>query len=308
VAHSSFSTAGSAAAAARSFPSGQLSCNTFPAEYGAVPVDYLGLNGWLSIQAPRNNYKRTPGFDNIMTKIPSMCSNGNCCSEGTFCSYACPSGYFKAQWPTTQGHTGQSVGGLLCQNGRLVTTNPSTDKLCVKGATQVSAFIENKLDQVVSLCQTNYPGDEAMTVPTVVEPGARVEIPIIDSTSYWRTTAGGATTAQFYLNPAGVGADRACRWASAADGNIGNWAPLVIGAGWNGNMAYMSLFGNRPTTNAYLDYKVETTGSGSIPCKYENRQICMYEGFGTCKDPLADGGGCTIAVAAGGTINYVLSR
>jgi hypothetical protein len=293
--------------AGKSFPSGQLSCSQFPSDYGAVPVDYLGLGGWISVQVP-GNQKRSPGFGNIMTKVPNMCSNGNCCTEGSYCSYSCPAGYFKSQWPVAQGNSGESVGGVLCQGGKLVLTNPQSNTLCVPGAQQVKAYIENKLTQVVSLCQTNYPGDEAMTVPTEIAPGARFEIPVLDSNSYWTTKDGSKTTAQFYLNPAGVPVDQACRWGQGGSGaNTGNWAPMVIGAGWNGQQAFMSLFGNIPTTQTYLNYNINTVG-GSIPCKYENNQVCRYDGWTTCADALSPQGGCTIAVEQGQTLTYVLTN
>jgi hypothetical protein len=290
------------------FPSGELSCDQFPSDFGAVPAPWLGLGGWLSVQKPATLVKRGGGgFSNIMTTVPSQCPGGNCCnSDGAvaaFCSYACPSGYFKTQWPSTQGSTGQSIGGLQCQNGKLVLSNPQYQTLCMPGATQVSAYIENRMGQDVSICQTNYPGDEAMTIPLLVPAGQKVQLAIQDQTTAWRTTSGQPTTAQYYVNPAGVGVDQACRW----DGTTtGNWAPMVMGAGWNGAMAYMSLFQNLPTqASATLNYKISLEG-GSMPCTYQNGQICTGGSGSDCGSVL-NHAGCTVALNPGQSLTYVLS-
>lgn len=133
------------------FPSGEISCNTFPSQYGAVALNYLGKGGWTGIQAPEST---AAGFANILTRISGACS------EGDYCSYACPPGYQKSQWPQTQGATGQSVGGLLCQNGKLQLTNPSLSKsLCMKGASQVNVQVKNTMSEVASVCRTDYPGE-----------------------------------------------------------------------------------------------------------------------------------------------------
>ncbi|KAF2669858.1 SUN-domain-containing protein [Microthyrium microscopicum] len=295
----SFSTSNSNVAA--QFPSGQLSCNEFPSAYGALAVPWLGLGGWLSVQKPGNLNKRAGGYSNIMTVVPTQCVGGDCCMEGGFCSYACPSGYFKTQWPSIQGSTGQSVGGLQCTGGKLVLSNPEHSTLCMEGSTQVQAWVENKLSQDVSICQTNYPGDEAMTIPLVVPAGGKVQLAIQDAATGWKTQSGAATSAQYYLNPAGVGPAKACIWNGQ---NTGNWAPMIIGAGYSNNMAYVSLFQNLPTQpSATLDYSVHVSG-GSFPCAYQNGQICAN---GNCQSALAPGSGCTVAASNGQTLLYTLS-
>lgn len=131
------------------FPDGVLDCDTFPSEYGAVPLDYLGLGGWSGIQ-----YVTILGevVSDIITAV-----FGDTCRDGAMCSYACPAGYQKSQWPSTQGSTGQSVGGLQCKNGKLYLTNPElSKKICIPGTGGVE--VQNTLSEQVAVCRTDYPG------------------------------------------------------------------------------------------------------------------------------------------------------
>ena len=133
----------------REFPDGEISCSDFPDEYGPLNLDYLGMGGWSGIQ-----YVTLSGnaFSTIHTGI-----KGSDCRDGAMCSYACPPGYQKSQWPEAQGANGESVGGLSCRNGKLHLTNPSlSKKLCIPGTGGI--FVENKLSEVVSVCRTDYPG------------------------------------------------------------------------------------------------------------------------------------------------------
>ena len=135
------------------FPDGTISCSQFPIEY-AVPVPWQNLGGWASVHAfsHPNAHGRLVGLANQV--------NSNCFS-GTYCSYHCPAGMVKAQWPEThQGVNGESVGGLECRDNLLFLTRAhASRKLCMEGSTAATAWIENKLDQVVSICATNYPGE-----------------------------------------------------------------------------------------------------------------------------------------------------
>lgn len=138
------------------FPDGQVSCNEFPSKYGAIPVPWMGYGGYTGIQSPESSLS---GFANIVTKVTSMCSGADCCSEGDYCSYACPPGWQKSQWPETQGATGQSVGGLLCKGGKLHLTNPGMSKsICMKGTEKVEVQIKNKMSSNTAVCRTDYPG------------------------------------------------------------------------------------------------------------------------------------------------------
>jgi hypothetical protein len=64
-------------------------------------------------------------------------------------------------------------------------------------------------------------------VPTIVGPGQTVELTNPNGNTYYQHQ-GASTTAQYYVNPLGVGLSEACNWGSAsATPNWGNWAPVV---------------------------------------------------------------------------------
>lgn len=141
----------------RDFPDGEIDCSDFPDEYGALNLDYLSLGGWSGIQNPKVD--GSAGYDDIETVVSDQCSGSDCCSEGMYCSYACPAGYQKSQWPEQQGATGQSVGGIKCQGGKLHLTNPGmSKKLCIKGTDAVTIKIQNTIKKGISVCRTDYPG------------------------------------------------------------------------------------------------------------------------------------------------------
>lgn len=129
------------------FPDGEISCGTFPSAYGAVAASWLGLDGWTGIQ-------QVTISGEYVTDIVTSTSGG--CISGAMCSYACPAGYQKAQWPSTQGSTGQSVGGLYCKNDLLYKTNSNFDTLCIPGVGGV--YVKNEMSDHVAVCRTDYPG------------------------------------------------------------------------------------------------------------------------------------------------------
>ena len=138
----------------KEFPDGQLDCSVFPEEYGAIPVEWMKMDGWSGIQ-----YVQMSG--NAVTSIVTGTAGSACASnsDGTaMCSYACPPGYQKSQWPEDQGSTGQSVGGIMCgSDGKLHLTNPGlSSKLCMQGSGLVS--VKNTLGANVGICRTDYPG------------------------------------------------------------------------------------------------------------------------------------------------------
>ncbi|KAF7507571.1 hypothetical protein GJ744_010362 [Endocarpon pusillum] len=269
------------------FPDGELDCSTFPSEYGAIPVDYLKMGGWIGIQkvSIANNF-----VQDITTGV-----SGDGCVDGDMCSYACPPGYLKSQWPSTQGATGQSVGGLACSGGKLKLTNPGLSKsLCIKGTGGVSA--KNKAGDVVSICRTDYPGTESETVPIVVEAGATEELACPDSATYYKWK-GMPTSAQYYLNPIGTGPEAACQWGSAGT-KLGNWAPINFGVSKKDGTTWLSIFQNKPTTEELYEGTVEITGDIVGSCKYENGQYCGATGCN--KD------GCTVSLSSG-EATYVIS-
>lgn len=132
----------------KDFPDGSISCSTFPSDYGPISVDWMQLGGWSGIQS---------GSASSLSTVTA----GGSCSEGNYCSYACPPGYQKSQWPTTQGSTGQSIGGLLCEGGKLKLTNSAlSSKLCIPGTGNVQ--VQNTLSKNVAVCRTDYPGKSSM--------------------------------------------------------------------------------------------------------------------------------------------------
>ncbi|KAI9669947.1 MAG: hypothetical protein M1831_006983 [Alyxoria varia] len=280
------------------FPDGEIDCSEFPSKYGAMSLKYLSLGGWTGIQQPGSH---SGGYGDIMTVKSDHCPDGNCCKEGSFCSYACPNGYQKSQWPTKQGATGQSVGGVECKNGKLWLTNKDMScKLCMKGTEEVSIKIENKMPKSAAVCRTDYPGTEGETIPLHSTPGSLKDLtcPSADNYYNWK---GGKTSAQYYVNPAGVPVKDACQWGDSSK-PWGNFAPLNLGVGYSNGMAWLSIFQNKPTTDEKLDFTVELVGEDggydnlNGRCIYKNGQYCSGENYDDCTD---SGEGCTVSVKSG---------
>lgn len=274
------------------FPSGKVRCSEGPWKYGAVQEKHINLQGWLSFQTPSN--KQWIKGMSIATIDQPISGN---CPPNTFASYSCPPGYTKTQWPVdSQGATGQSIGGLWCNSeGYLELTNPNFKTLCMPGAGGVS--VRNELDEETCLCQTNYPGDEKMSIPFCPAPGQSITLTNLDaSTAYkWQ---GKYTSGQFYANPKGLGVDEACTWVSPSHpDSAGNWAPVNVGAGKDiHGTTYLSIFANLPTSHAKLDYTIEIEGDITAPCWVRNNQY--YGG----------GNGCTTAIKAGGKATIVFKK
>jgi hypothetical protein len=263
------------------FPDGELDCSHFPEDYGAIPVDWEGLGGWTGVQQPGSFLN---GFANIKTAL-----TGESCTEGSYCSYACPAGYQKAQWPSDQGATGQSVGGILCKDGKLHLTNSAmSKKLCMTGTAEVEIKIENNVSKNVAVCRTDYPGTESETVPLNTKPGKAYPLTCPDADNYYNWK-GGKTSAQYYVNPMGVPVKDACCWGSE-DNPWGNFAPMNLGVGYSGGRAWLSIFQNSPTTDAKLEFSVEIKGGDDMSgsCKYSNGQYCSDTG---CSPDI----GCTVS-------------
>jgi hypothetical protein len=248
------------------FPSGKMKCSQFPSDYGALPVDWLGMSGWSGIQ-------QAPGFtlgvSNAISNIIGGIS-GSGCEPGSFCSYACEPGYQKVQWPSSQGSTGQSIGGLWCNDdGYLELTRDGYDTLCEAGVGGVT--IQNDLNEIVSTCRTDYPGSEAMVVPFPAQPGGSIALTNPDQNKYYQWNKM-ATSAQYYLNNKGLTPEQACVWDCEKDHDAcGNWAPVIIGVGKaSDGITYLSIFQNKPTSSAILDFNVEITGDVNSECAFKN--------------------------------------
>jgi len=278
----------------RDFPDGKISCSDFPSEYGAIKTDWITKHGWSSIQKNGGN------GDHI-----------GVCSDGALCNYACPAGYSKAQWPEVQPASGESMGGLKCKNGKLYKTNSSYNKLCRAG--KGTAKVVNKLDKHVAICRTDYPGtnlppltlwhyahfrsgSENMVVPLSCTPGSKQELTVPEaSNSYvWQ---GKSSSAQYYVNNAGISLEDGCQWGTPG-GGLGNWSPVVIGAGFSDGKTWLSISQNSLNSEP-LNYNIrivaEDGSKVSGDCCYENGKFTNGESVG-----------CTVAVDNGGSARFEL--
>lgn len=249
------------------FPSGEVKCSEFPSSWGAVALDWLDMGGWSGLQA-------VPGYSASSLSISEIHTGiaGETCEPGTMCSYACPPGYQKTQWPSAQGSTKQSIGGLYCNaDGFLELTREDHTTLCEKG--EGGVVIQNDLDDVVATCRTDYPGTENMVIPIFAQPGETLEVCNPDQNNYY-IWDGMATSAQYYINKKGYKLGDACVWNSAIDpSGAGNWSPAILGVGKAADgITYISIFQNRPTSYAKLDFNIEIKGDVSGECWYKNGQ------------------------------------
>lgn len=138
-----------------------------------------------------------------------------------------------------------------------------------------------------------------MSIPTDAQPGTIKKLSCPDQGFYkWQ---GSKTSAQYYINPAGLSVEQACRWGSPGD-SFGNFAPGVLGVGFDNGRAWLSIQANIPTQpNVKLPYTIELQGDSlSDSCRYQNGQYCSGKNYQTCTTS-----GCTVS-AASGDIYYVL--
>lgn len=253
------------------FEDGVYDCDSLPTGQGVVAVDWIsGLNG---------------GYTSIMNMNGDTSST---CQDGYYCSYACQAGMSKTQWPSNQPSSGISVGGLQCRNGKLYRSNQDSEYLCLWG--EQSANFVSQLEKDVAICRTDYPGSENMNVPTLLEAGSSVPVSVVDSDTYF-TWKGGKTSSQYYVNNAGVSVEDGCIWGTAGSG-VGNWAPVVLGAGKVGSNTYLSLIPNPNNKNA-PNYNIKIQGVNGAAtvgsCSYVDGS---YEG-GNGSD------GCTFTLTSG---------
>lgn len=255
------------------FQDGTVDCDDFDSiiGQGVIPLYHLGFGGYSGI-------------------YHSDTSTGGSCTDGSYCSYACQSGMSKTQWPSSQPANGVSVGGLYCKNGKLYKSNSRSNYLCEWGTD--SAYVKNELSEAVAICRTDYPGTENMVIPTYVEGGSTSPITTVNEETYYQWQ-GKLTSAQYYVNNAGISWEDGCVWGSSGSG-LGNWAPLNFGAGYANGIAYLSLIPN-PNNYDSLNYNVKIVGdSVTGSCVYSNGK---YNGDGS--------DGCTVAVSSG-TAQFVL--
>lgn len=208
------------------------------------------------------------------------------CQDGFYCSYACQPGMSKTQWPSEQPASGSAIGGLVCKDGFLHRTNTDTDYLCQWDKNTAQAV--NKLDKDVALCRTDYPGSENMVVPTLVTAnGGEQPMSVVDEDSFFKWS-GKKTSSQYYVNNAGVSPQDGCIWGDS-DSQVGNWAPLIFGAGYTNGQTYLSLLPN-PNSNAKANFNVKIVGTDGSDVQGE----CVYENGSFSKSD-----GCTVSVLSG---------
>ncbi|KAG8526854.1 uncharacterized protein KY384_008283 [Bacidia gigantensis] len=282
----------------KDFPDGSVDCSDFPSDYGAISVDWAHLGGWTGIQ-----YVTIKGES--ITHIDTAVPGDEGCKSGAMCSYACPPGYQKSQWPSAQGTVGQSVGGLRCDdNNKLRLTNANlSKKLCIQGTG--ATMVENKLSNNAAICRTDYPGrsihslsldvkidrTENEVVPLDTSPQTTSPLTCPDANTYFKHD-GSQTTAQYYINNQGVPLQKACIWGS--DGtNMGNWAPSFLGVGQDiyGKtfLSIASTADNKPSNYKPLNYSVEIVGDTSGKCKLRAGKYCSGTSYENCNDK-----GCTV--------------
>ncbi|KAJ2522871.1 hypothetical protein H4217_000466 [Coemansia sp. RSA 1939] len=226
-------------------------------------------------------------------------SPNQACTPGTWCPYACESGYYSAQWDPSAllyNGAGSMNGGLFADaSGKLTKPYPSKP-FCAPG--MFNAYIKNTLAQPVSACQTIYPGNEAMLIPTVAQGnGGTAPLNVVPS-SYWL-----GTSSQFYVNLAGS-TDAQCIWGTAAKA-VGNWGPYIFGAGQSkdGN-TYISLQYNP----LYLSvgFKAADTYNVRIECA---SGACNFPTGGKCqceKGVCSVDNGCTVTLTGDAKANFVI--
>lgn len=131
---------------------------------------------------------------------------------------------------------------------------------------------------------TQFPGTESETIPLSLSSGALEPLTCPDGDSYFKWN-NAPTSAQYYVNPKGISTEKGCQWGDGSE-NIGNWAPINLGVGKK-NGVWLSIFQNKPTTNAKLDFNIRIEGDNlSGICKYENGMF--YSSTGANSD------GCTV--------------
>lgn len=254
-----------------SFEDGKIACSDFPSGNGVISLDWLELGGWASIMDANGDASST-------------------CEDGEYCSYACQSGMAKTQWPADQPSDGRSLGGLYCKDGYLYRTNTDADNLCEWGKN--STIVKSSIKKDIAICQTDYPGSENMVIPTLLEAGSSSPLTTIDEDTYYQWS-GSKTSAQFYVNNAGVSVDGGCTWGSSSQG-VGNYAPLVIGAGYTDGKAYISLIPN-PNNKDAANFDVTITAADGSDVEGE----CSYSNGKFSGD---NDDGCTVTVVSGNAV------
>ncbi|OMH82352.1 hypothetical protein AX774_g4158 [Zancudomyces culisetae] len=242
--------------------------------------------------------------DNVQVISPSGMNAGwamspdQSCQRGSWCPYACKPGYYSAQWdPEAKDPIGPGNmhGGLYCDKDGQLKKPYSNKPFCVLGMGNV--VIYNSLKKSVSACQTTYPGNEAMIIPTVAKPGQSIGLNIVPNT-YWL-----GTSSQFYVNLEGSD-EKQCIWGNE-DKPVGNWGPYIFGGGQakDGN-TYISVTYNP----LYIESGFNTKDAYNVQikctkgkCNFPSSKVCKCEN-GACSMP----NGCTVTLMPGAMAQFYL--
>ncbi|KAL2869354.1 SUN domain-containing protein [Aspergillus lucknowensis] len=232
------------------------------------------------------------------------------CEPGNYCPYACPPGQVSMQWdPDATSYTyPQSMnGGLYCNEDGVIEKPFPSKPYCQDGTGAVEAV--NRCSDIVSICQTVLPGNEAMLIPTLVKSVATLAVPDL---SYWCETA-----AHYYINPPGYSPDIACGWGTSAN-PYGNWSPYVAGANTDGDGNTFVKIGWNPI---YLepatpfrtqrpDFGVEiecpSGGCNGLPCRIDPTENGVNEMTGATTDGAGGASFCVVTVPKGEKANIVV--
>ncbi|KAL2823354.1 hypothetical protein BDW59DRAFT_97894 [Aspergillus cavernicola] len=232
------------------------------------------------------------------------------CKAGGYCPYACPPGQVSMQWDpeaTSYSYPMSMNGGLYCNDDGEIE-KPFPDKpYCQDGTGAVQAV--NRCGDVVSICQTVLPGNEAMLIPTLVEDVTTLAVPDLE---YWCETA-----AHFYINPPGYGPEIACVWGTSSN-PWGNWSPYVAGANTDGDgNTFVKIGWNpiylepaTPFRNEVPDFGVEIEceggGCNGLPCKIDPAENGVNEVTGSSTDGAGGANFCVVTVPKGETASIVV--
>lgn len=117
-------------------------------------------------------------------------------------------------------------------------------------------------------------------------PGSTKPLTCPNANEYYQWE-GAPTTAQYYVNPAGVPVSDGCRWGSP-DKPWGNYAPINLGSGMTDGIIWLSIMQNAPTTNEKLEFNIKIKGDLGGACKYENGMFHDLNG--------SNNKGCTVSL------------
>src|SRR5947207_761982 len=106
-------------------------------------------------------------------------------------------------------------------------------------------------------------GTEDMVIPVNVQPGGTGPLTVVDSSDYY-VWQGSSTSAQYYVQKAGVDPSRGCTWGTAAE-LIGNFAPLVSGFSLGNHALLPCQLTSLRCRSSALDSVMESPGSLCSP-------------------------------------------